>query len=339
MILVTGGTGFLGRQLVKKISEHQSSTIRCLVRPGTEKAVTEALAKSSPEARLEFVPASFNDSEALKKALEGVEVVYHAAASKSGSFAAMVANTVVGSVNLYEACVAVDVSRVVLVSSMSVIGAAGIPRGGVIDESAPLEPHPELRDAYAFSKLRQEVLAWEYHRKCGLPVVVVRPGVVFGPTASILGPRIGVDVFGIFLHLGGRNEIPLTYVENCAEVIALAGLSPAIDGEVFIAVDDDLPQSRQLLRRYVREVAALRTVRIPYPLLRQIAKINVWYSERTKGHLPALFKPYEVESLWRGHRFVNQKAKQVLGWTPGVPMAMALDHTFSSLAKKDASGL
>jgi len=52
----------------------------------------------------------------------------------------------------------------------------------------------------------------------------------------------------------GQNTIPLTYVDNCAEAIALAGLRRGVDGDVFNIVDDDLPTSRQFLRLYKKHV-------------------------------------------------------------------------------------
>jgi uncharacterized protein YbjT (DUF2867 family) len=81
MILVTGGTGFLGRKLVRRLAELNQSPIRCLVRPGTSSETTDGLVESSPGAQLEFTPASFNDPQALREALDGVDVVYHLAAS------------------------------------------------------------------------------------------------------------------------------------------------------------------------------------------------------------------------------------------------------------------
>src|SRR5438874_10347596 len=50
------------------------------------------------------------------------------------------------------------------------------------------------------------------------------------------------------------NTIPLTYVDNCADAIVLAGLKPGVDGEVFNVVDDDLPSSRRFLRLYKQNV-------------------------------------------------------------------------------------
>ena len=70
------------------------------------------------------------------------------------------------------------------------------------------------------------------------------------PAKQRIHGRIGMDTFGVFVHLGGSNPIPFTFVDNCADAIALAGLKPGVDGEVFNVVDDDLPSSRQFLRMY-----------------------------------------------------------------------------------------
>jgi dihydroflavonol-4-reductase len=243
-----------------------------------------------------------------------------------------VASTVSASEKVFQAALAAKVSRVVLVSSFGVMAVAGLSRHAVVDERVPLEPHPERRDAYSFAKLRQEELAWRYARGEGLPLVVVRPGFVFGPGQEILGSRIGLSAFGLFLHLGGGCQVPLTYVENCADAIALAGATPGVEGEIFNLVDDELPTSRTLLARYRREVAPLRALPVPYALLRPLSRVNAWYSARTDGHLPAVFTPYKVDGLWRPQRYTNEKAKRLLGWRPRVSMREALDRTFAALA-------
>src|SRR5262249_35773559 len=156
----------------------------------------------------------------------------------------------------------------VLIRSFAVIRMADQPRGAMVDERLPLEDHPEWRDQYCFSKQRQEVLAWRYAEDRRLPLAVVRPGVMMGPNENILDVRIGKAGGGIFLSLGGDNLLPLTYLANCAEAIALAGFVQGIEGEVFCIVDDDLPTCNEILKRYREEVDGLRVVRIPYPLLK-----------------------------------------------------------------------
>ncbi len=329
MIAVTGATGFLGREIVRTALRNELGPVRCLVRPGTGVARLRA---AGLEARgIEVVPCRLEDPDVVARALRGAEVVYHAAAAKTGSPAALVASTVVASEGVYRGALAAGVGRLVLVSSFGTVAVAPLGRNAVVDERAMLEPHPERRDAYAFSKQRQEALAWRLHAEEGLPLTVVRPGFVFGPGQEILGTRIGLRAFGLFLHLGGRNEVPLTYVENCAEAVVLAGTAPGAAGEVVHVVADDLPTRAALLRRYRRDVAPLLVLPLPYALLRPLSRLNAWDSARTDGHLPPVFTPYKVDSLWRPQRYSNEKAKALLGWTPAVPMSEALDRTFAAL--------
>ena len=101
-----------------------------------------------------------------------------------------------------------------------------------------------------------------------LPYVIIRPGAVFGPGKSAITGRVGINTFGFFIHLGGGNVLPLTYVDNCAEAIVMAGIKPGIEGEVFNVVDDDLPTSNRSSFEPTREgsVASLFGCRIPSPI-------------------------------------------------------------------------
>jgi len=330
-VLVTGATGFVGKRVVRRLAE-AGRPVRALVRPGTPPTALASCLEGIQTPRVDLVEASFGDVEALRRAVDGAAVVLHLAASKSGSAAAQVANTVVGSDHLFQAALDMRTPRVVLVSSFGVIGVSSLPKGAVVDEAVEMDPHPEWRDPYSFVKHRQEMLAWKYHREHGLPLVVVRPGSIFGPGQSMLISRIGVKFFGVFLHLGGGNLVPLTYVDNCADAVIKAGDMPGIEGQAFCVVDDDLPTSRQLLRMYRRRVEPMRFVPVPFFALRQAGRWNAGYSARTNGHLPAVFTPYKVDAMWKAQRYSNAKAKQGLAWAPRVPMAEALDLTFSALA-------
>ena len=89
--------------------------------------------------------------------------------------------------------------RFVNVSSFAVYTNEKKPRSGILDENCPTETQPVLRgDSYCFAKTKQDELVIEYGKKHGLPYVLVRPGVVYGPGKRRIHGRIGIDTFGVF---------------------------------------------------------------------------------------------------------------------------------------------
>jgi nucleoside-diphosphate-sugar epimerase len=329
-ILVTGAAGFLGSVLTERLLARGEKDIRVLIRPGPKRAKLEALAGRYPDARLEFVTGNLISAQDCAQAVAAVDVVYHLAAAMSGAAADMFLHSVVASKYLLEAIAAQPRPiRTVLVSSFSVYGVASLGRRARVDENTPLEPHPERRDLYAQAKLRQEKLFWEYSEKHRIPVTVLRPGVIYGPGAKPFSNRIGLNLFGFFLHLGGGNALPLTYVENCAEAIIVAGLKPEAEGQVYNVVDDDLPTCSQFLKTYRREVERLRVIRLPYFATMMMSRAVEWYHHKSKGQLPAVFTPYKTASMWGGNTFSNAKLKS-LGWKPHVATRDAIAHALKS---------
>jgi nucleoside-diphosphate-sugar epimerase len=328
--LVTGATGFLGGALVERLLAHGSESIRCLVRASARAARLERLAAT--QGAVSLVRGSLTSPDAALAALGDADVVYHLAAGTGGAAADLFLNSVVASKNLLEALVRrPQPPKLVLVSSFGVYGTAGLPRGALVDEDTPLESHPEQRDLYSQAKWRQETLVREYHARHGFPLVVVRPGVIYGPGGIPISNRVGLNLAGLFLHLGGNNLLPLTYVDNCAEAIVVAGQRDASDGASYNVVDDDLPTCADYLRRYQSEVRPLRAVRMPYPVTRAMSWLYQRYHQHSQGQLPALFTPYRTATSWGGNRFSNAKLKS-LGWQPIVSTDEGLRRTFAALA-------
>jgi nucleoside-diphosphate-sugar epimerase len=327
--LVTGATGFLGGAFVARLLAHGTSRVRCLVRPGSRTAVLERLAVGHD--RLLLVRGSLASPDVALAALDDADVVYHLAAGTGGAAADLFLNTVVASKNLLEAVLhRQHPARVVLVSSFGVYGTAGLARGALVDEDTPFETNPERRDLYSQAKLRQEKLFREYHQRHGLPLVVLRPGVIYGPGGSPISSRVGLSVPGLFLHLGGRNLLPLTYVDNCAEAIVVAGERGVAHAQAYNVVDDDLPTCVDYLRQYQREVRTLRAVSLPYPASQALSWLCERYHEHSQGQLPAFFTRYRTATTWGGNRFSNAKLKS-LGWQPIVPTDEGLRRTFADL--------
>jgi nucleoside-diphosphate-sugar epimerase len=194
-----------------------------------------------------------------------------------------------------------------------------------------METQPALRgDAYTFAKVKQDELVAEYGARLGIPFVIVRPGVVYGPGNEKITGRVGIGTFGVFLHLGGSNPIPFTYVDNCADAIVLAGLKAGVDGEIFNVVDDDLPSSRKYLRMHKEKVKHFFSVYIPHPISYTLCFIWEKYSAWSEGQLPPVYGRRTWHAYWKNTRYSNEKLKRRLGWKPGVATADALDRFFKS---------
>ena len=202
-------------------------------------------------------------------------------------------------------------------------------RGALLDETCEVESHPERRgEAYCYGKVKQDEVVLDYHKKHEVPYVIVRPGAVFGPGKVAITGRVGIDTFGIYLHLGGSNTIPLTFVENCAEAMVLAGTTEGVDGEVFNIVDDDLPTSRTFLQMYKANVKNFRSVSLPYWCSYFLSWLWEEYASWSHGQLPPAFNRHRASAEWKGNRYSNQKLKSLLGWFPRVPMNEALMRYF-----------
>jgi nucleoside-diphosphate-sugar epimerase len=338
-ILVTGSNGFIGAKVVEILVEYGFSNLRCFVRTSSQLGRLEnALGQLNGSKNVEFFTGDLLSRDDCRKAAEGVSLIFNLAAGIEKSFASAFMNSALATRNLMDAFLEVGrPQRFVNVSSFAVYSNLHLKRGALLDETCPLEDSPQERfDAYGFGKLKQEELVREYGKKHDLPYMIVRPGVVFGPGKRELSGRIGINTFGFFIHLGGSNYLPLTFVDNCAEAIVLAGLKPGIDGEVFNVVDDELLTSGEFLSAF-RKVTRFRSIRVPYFVAYPMCMLWEKYSRWSKGQLPPVFNRRRCAAEWKGNRYSNEKLRQRLGWKPRVPMKQAMEAFLSQFARDGAA--
>jgi len=335
-VLITGATGFIGSRVVQALFRFGFRDLVCLARSTSDRSRLDAVERPA-DARLKVVTGNLLSPKDCAAAAAGAAAIIHLAAGGSDkSYPDAFMNCVITTRNLLEAGLQAGcLRRFVNISSFAVYSNRE-KQGRLLDESSPMESRPELRDAYCFAKIKQDELVADYGRRGGFSHVIVRPGSVYGPGKGGIPSRIGIDTFGLFLHLGGGNRIPFTYVDNCAEAIVLAGLSAGVEGEVFNVVDDDLPSSSKFLRLYKRRVKDFSSVYMPH----WASYIFCWawerYSDWSEGQLPPVFNRRRWHALWKSSRYSNEKLKTRVGWSPTVATPEGLDRYFESCRKRDA---
>lgn len=340
VILVTGASGFIGSRLVQKLLDLGFHNVRCFTRPSSNRARVDALSGLRHNgARVEVIKGNLLSPEDCVAATQDAAVIFHLAAGRGEkSFPDAFMNSVVTTRNLLAASARHNcVKRFVNISSFSVYSNKQKARHRLLDESCPVEERPALRgEAYCFAKAEQDEIVTEYGKKLGIPYVIIRPGQVYGPGNEGITGRVGINTFGMFLHLGGSNTIPFTYVDNCVDAIALAGLKKGVDGEVFNVVDDDLPSSRKFLRLYKRNVKKFASLYVPHVLSYALCYMWEKYSSWSEEQLPPAFNRSKWHALWKKTRYSNEKLKTRVGWSPTVGTEEGLRRFFESCRKKES---
>lgn len=337
-ILITGANGFIGSRVVQALLGYGFKKLRCFVRPSGNLTSLVNIMESSNNSKIRVIKGNLLSHEDCETATSGVSVIYHLAAGTTGkSIYDAYMNSVVTTRNLLDATLRVkDFKRFVNVSSFTVYSNMRLKAGAILDETCKVENQPGSRgEAYCYGKVRQEESVLEYNRKYKVPYVIVRPGAVYGPGNRAITGRVGIGRFGIFLHLGGSNRIPMTYVDNCADAIALAGLKKGVEDEVFNIVDDDLPTSRQFLKMYRNNVRYFTSIYVPKGASYLVCYLSEKYSELSQGQSPPALNRKRWSADWKGNRYSNEKLKRLLGWKPRVSFDEGLRRYFEYCKKGD----
>lgn len=320
-IFVTGASGFLGGHLVERLTR-EGVAVRALVRPTSRIGHLRSL-------DIDWIDGELGSAEVLKRALDGCEIVFHCAATTHGSWQDYLEGTVRGTEQLFSASEAAGVRRVVYISSLGVYGACQLGGGETVTEDSPLELYPEKRGYYSQSKVEAEKLVLSYIRPQGLPIVVLRPGIIYGPRGKVFFPGIGFSFRNkIFLITGrGDNLLPLTYVENVIDAVCLAGKENRAVGQVFNIVDDQLITGDQYVKELIRRtgIKALK-VHVPSGLMYLAASLLETQATLTKRG--AFLTRYRLASATKDLRYDTSRAKDLLNWRPNVPLEQGLARTF-----------
>lgn len=321
-VLVTGGTGFLGKVLVRKILEQKDWTIRLLVRD-TRKV------RGLDPSRIEIVRGNMRDEGCLQVAVKGVDLVFHLATTMNGTWNDYFQETVVGTERLIRAALQEKVRRFVYVSSIGVLEISRSHK--ILDENSPYET--EYVDPYVRSKILAEGVVRRYFLESKLDAMIIRPGVIFGPGGNILLPRMGYRFGSMFVLIGWRDVlIPTVFVENVAEALILAS-DKGKTGEIYHIVDDEPVFKFQYIRMLkMHWNRKMRTFRIPYFLARLLHLSTKWLSKWhwIFGKVHNLVPMMHLINCSKTFRYSNRKIKDSLGRHQTTPIDVALAQTIRS---------
>ena len=325
--LLTGAVGYLGSAVLDRLLADDAGPVRCLVRPGADLGRLGALRARVGLRAIEIVFGNLVTQSGAERATAGVECVIHTAARMRGAPADMFLDSVVGTRNLVDAVKRGTVRRFVHVSSIGVYGLNEINPAIAVVEDTPVDPHPERRDMYAFTKIWQERIVNELEEHPGISTVILRPGPLYGRGLTTLPARLGLLAAGRLLQLGRNSALPLSYVDNCADAIRFAAGSEGVKAGTYNIVDDDLPLAVEYLRRYQTEVRHVPTLRLPYSVVLGLSRVLEKYHHWSREQVPLVLTPYRVRNMWRGHVYNNSRMKRA-GWQQPVSTPDALRTAF-----------
>ena len=238
--LVTGATGFIGSHIVDRLLE-RGDDVRALVRPSSDVSYLEGRG-------VDLRRGDIADRDSLAPAVEGAEVIFHAAAMVSdwGPWRKFRALTIDGTRNVLEAAVGAGVPRFLHVSTDGVYDLRYL--GKRMTEETLLETRFARWDYYRRSKLAAERLARRYHGEGRIPVTVVRPGLVLGERDRATLPGVvaflrsgGATFFG-----DGLNRLPYVYAGDVADACLLAAAGEGAAGEAYNLVSAETVTQRDL---------------------------------------------------------------------------------------------
>lgn len=316
--LVTGATGFVGSHVAEACARRGIAVV--------------TLARSTSDTRLldqlgvEVVRGELTDPQAVARAMADVEVVVHCAA-KVGDWGPVEEYR---QVNVGGTAVLLEAARerkprFVHLSSLGVYAARDHDR---TDESEP--PPPDHMDGYTQTKVEAEKLVLSYHQHHGIPVVILRPGFVYGPRDRTVLPRL-MDLLakGHIRYIGSKTKLMNTiYVENLVDAIFLAIEKPQAVGQIYNLTDDEEVTKQQFMETLADLAGLPRPTKVvPLGVARLAARVLEGIARLRGAKQPPRVTQARIKFMGLNLSFSCDKAKRELGYKPQVRFAEGMRRT------------
>lgn len=318
-VTVTGGTGFLGGYLIRDLLA-MGVSVCVLARPSSRAEAVRARG-------VEVVLGDLADAESVARAVAGADVVYHLAAKVgAAAYKDYFEVNVAGTERVLAACAKQSVGQLVYANSLAVYGP--IKDGDRIDENTSFDSRPELRDPYAQSKIAADELVSSFAQRTGLPTVIVREGIIFGPGRAL---PLGMFAFrfGNTNIVFGKPEhrFPLNYVENIVTAMQAAASAGTGFRQYNVLDDDELTLARY---HELKSAADHSTTHFfsGWPLF-----LASPFAEALRSIVPmgdTRLSAHQLRRALQNRWYDTRRIREQTGWHPRVPLAEAVERTLST---------
>lgn len=324
-VAVLGGTGLIGRAVVARLRA-EGKRVRVLARGA---ALDEVFA----DCGVCVLRGDIRDRASVEAAIDGAPVVVNLAHGGGGDSWEAIRDSMVGGARIVaEACLAAGAARLIHVGSIAGLY-AGDPRA-VITGDTPPDAGRLRRADYARAKAEADDMLLRMHREAGLPVCILRPGIVVGGAGSPF--HSGLGVFNNDQHcIGwnrGDNPLPLVLVDDVAAAIANAAGRKDVIGRCYNLVGDvrlSASDYMEALSAHLQRPLRYHPSSVGWLYLQELGK---WVIKRAAGRRAPLPQLYDLRSRGLVARFVCSDAKRDLAWRPESDRTAFLRRAFASLS-------
>jgi predicted dehydrogenase/nucleoside-diphosphate-sugar epimerase len=310
-ILVLGGTGFIGKELLRQLTAAGLSA-RLLAR-----SLAGIPADLRESGNLECVLGDVADKAAILRAMQGIDHVFHLARANVKTWPDYQEFEIETTRRIAQCALESNVKRFIYTGTIDsyYLGA----NAGVITEATPLDPQIEHRNLYARAKALSEQILHKMHRDQGLPLVIIRPGIVIGRGGSPFHWGVGrwwgdavCEIWG-----DGNNKLPLVLVQDVAAGLIATMQADCIEGRSFNLVADPSLTAQQYLDELDR-AGKMKIQRHPTPIFSFYREdIFKWIVKVAVRHPDRRMPSYrDWESRTAKAIFDCSAAKSILAWNP-----------------------
>ncbi|MHB1375928.1 MAG: NAD-dependent epimerase/dehydratase family protein [Candidatus Humimicrobiaceae bacterium] len=317
-ILVTGGTGFTGGHLVKKLLEDSSNELRVIAR-------NEKKAEGLKKLGVEVIIGDISDKEAVFRAVKGVDIVFHVAAAYRE---AKTDDSYYWDVNykgtkyILEASLEYGVKRVVHTSTIGLISSVKNPPSNEEEAYSP-------GDVYQNSKCEAEKEALRYAREKGLAVSVVRPAAIYGPGDLRMLKMFKMIAQKRWIFFGnGRAYLHMVYIDDLVDGYILCSRKEEAIGQVFIIGGEKYTSLNELSALIAAEFnVKTPRIHVPYKPMELLAVCveKIWKLFKLKKQ-PPIYKR-RVAFFKKSRAFSIEKARTLLGYSPKIDLKTGIHIT------------